>query len=268
MRTFVIGLILFISLVCGATKTSKEMRDAMLDKIGYYSDYAKVIMQDRIADQERIDELDSFIDKLKDERKEAAKTELPLRQPYKIMNPRLANLVAKGDLYNKVAKRDHTHVPNTSPNELMYMKQLQRSVKNANKALSRPAQLPSNTSKRLGDLQSLVDQMDRITRNLKSPAKEATYQHAHAQSRMLHRLDHMLDKTNGRLEQAKQEKFENMLNTMMHYHLNDPHYYDELHDHLLEHHLARLVMKVILLITSLTTFCITDWVLILLMKIK
>ena len=164
MRTFVIGLILFISLVCGATKTSKEMRDAMLDKIGYYSDYAKVIMQDRIADQERIDELDSFIDKLKDERKEAAKTELPLRQPYKIMNPRLANLVAKGDLYNKVAKRDHTHVPNTSPNELMYMKQLQRSVKNANKALSRPAQLTSNTSKRLGDLQSLVDQMDRITR--------------------------------------------------------------------------------------------------------
>ena len=74
---------------------------------------------------------------------------------------------------------------------------------------------------------------------MNSPVKEATYQHAHAQSRMLHRLDHMLDKTNGRLEEAKQQKFENMLNTMMHYHLNDPHYYDELHDHLLEHHLAR-----------------------------
>jgi hypothetical protein len=56
---------------------------------------------------------------------------------------------------------------------------------------------------------------------------------------MLHRLTHALDKTNGRLNEAKQDKFEKMMDTMMHHHLNDPHYYDELHDHLLSHHLSR-----------------------------
>jgi len=236
MRSSIAFLLL---VVCIHAASTDEMKDAMMDALRVYSPYGANIVQDRINDQSRALEMESYVDFLKNMRDEATANELPLRQPYKIMNPALANLVAKSDFYYNTAQRDHTHVPNTSPNEMMFMRKLQQSAKSANRALSKQPELPSNTAQRLADLQSLVDKMDRITRNLRSPAKETAYQNAHAQSRMLHRLDHMLDRTNGRLEQAKQEKFENMLNTMMHYHLNDPHYYDELHDHLLEHHLAR-----------------------------
>jgi len=236
MRTF-IGILLLIAGIYAATNA--EIKKNMIDALKIFSPYAATIAEDRINDQSREIEMQNFVDYLKDMRKAAAAPEQPLKQPYKINNPALAKLVARGEFYYNTAQRDHTHVPNTSPNEMMFMRQLQQSAKSANRALNKERELPSNTSKRLADLESLVNQMDRITRNLRSPAKEATYQQAHAQSRMLHRLDHMLDKTNGRLERAKQEKFENMLNTMMHYHLNDPHYYDELHDHLLEHHLAR-----------------------------
>lgn len=225
--------------VCTAALSDSQVKSALLDVLKSYNTYASTILSDRINDQSRVANLDNYIHALKKERNTMQNPQAPLRQPYKIMTPSLANLISKAKEYTTTAVRDHTHVPNTSTSELMLMRGLQQKTKSANRALRDTQQMPSDTSRRLASLESLVSTMDRITRNLQSPEKEATFQHAHAQSRMLHRLDHMLDKTNGRLEEAKQRKFENMMNTMMHYHLNDPHYYDELHDHLLAHHLSR-----------------------------
>ena len=161
MRT-VISLLLLICAI-GAI-TDAQLQDSLLSSLRTFSPYAGNVAEDRMNTQRRENEMEDFVHHLKKLRNESTTRDIPLRQPFKIMNPALANLVAKSEFYYNTAQRDHTHVPNTSPNEMMFMRQLQHSAKNANKALNKPRELPSNTSKRLSDLQSLVDQMDRITR--------------------------------------------------------------------------------------------------------
>jgi len=230
----IVLLVLCLSLTCFADELSDSV-----NRVRQVNPFAADTIVDRLRVQKDSYNLDKLIAQERSNLQDYTTPVPPLKTPFKVMTPSLNNLIVRAQRYTNTAKQEHTHVPNTSTSEMMFMQQLQHTAKKADKALNKPVVNSADTSARLQSLQRLVNQMSRISANLKSPEKEQAYTHAHAQSRMLHRLSHVMDKTNGRLEAAKQHKFNTMLDTMVHHHLNDPHYYDELHDHLLAHHLAR-----------------------------
>jgi len=70
--------------------------------------------------------------------------------------------------------------------------------------------------------------------------QQAMYARSAGQSQMLHRMAHAIDRLaiNSQNDFDRKVKYDTMMNTLMHDHLNDPRYHDPLHDHLLAHHLA------------------------------
>ena len=94
------------------------------------------------------------------------------------------------------------------------------------------------SSAELGALKGVLDQSNMLGDILESPAQTALHQHAHAQSRTLHRLSHVLEQMNENADEDRQRRNDDMMSVLLHAHLEDPEYHDSLHDHLLAHHLS------------------------------
>jgi len=111
----------------------------------------------------------------------------------------------------------------------------------------------NHLNKRLDPKPKSFTEQERIVRDkelqdllyIPQPAEEteeqqAMFARAAGQSQMLHRVAHAIDRlaVNSQNDFDRKVKYDNMLNTLMHDHLNDPRYHDTLHDHLLAHHLG------------------------------
>lgn len=71
--------------------------------------------------------------------------------------------------------------------------------------------------------------------------QEEMFARSNAQSQMLHRMAHAIDRLalNTQNDFARKVGYDRTMNALMHQHLEDPRYHDGLHDHLLAHHLTQ-----------------------------
>lgn len=71
--------------------------------------------------------------------------------------------------------------------------------------------------------------------------QEEMFARSSAQSQMLHRMVHAIDRLalNTQNDFARKVSYDRTMNELMHQHLADPRFHDGLHDHLLAHHLTQ-----------------------------
>jgi hypothetical protein len=127
----------------------------------------------------------------------------------------------------------------STPEEMMLFQRLLGGLKRTSRKRDAEPAMHEASQVEIDSLQRLADQVNLVANDLESPEENALHAHAHAQSRMLHRMNHVMDAMSGEMESEKQRHYEDMMSTLLHQHLADPDYHDSLHDHLLAHHLAR-----------------------------
>jgi len=126
----------------------------------------------------------------------------------------------------------------STPQEMMLFQQLLSGIKRTSRKKDAAPAMHTASPQQLNAIQSLTDQINEVSNTLESPEQNALHQHAHAQSRLLHRMNHVLDAMGDELDSEKKRNYEEMMTTLMHQHLSDPDYHDSLYDHLLAHHLV------------------------------
>lgn len=129
--------------------------------------------------------------------------------------------------------------PGQSPEEMMLYHKLLSGLKRTSRSShATPAMRPAS-QEQLDALSRLTQQLHDVSSVLESPETNALHRQAHGQSRLLHRMTHVMDAMSGEMSASRQRHYESLLNTLLDQHLSDPDYHDSLHDHLLAHHLLR-----------------------------
>jgi len=123
----------------------------------------------------------------------------------------------------------------SSPEEMMlYHKLLSGLKRTSRKSYAEPAMRQADQSE-LNALSHLTNQMHSIADALESPEENVLHRNAHAQSRMLHRMNHVLEAMGDEMDAKKQAHYERMMSVLLKQHLSDPDYRDSLYYHLADH---------------------------------
>jgi hypothetical protein len=134
--------------------------------------------------------------------------------------------------------KPHKPQPGSSPQEMMLFHQLFESLRKSPRPASAiPVERPVHKDQ-LRAYERLMEQAHNLGDELESPEATVLHHHAHAQSRVLHRLSHLMETMNDGMDEKRARRYDDMLTVLMHHHLDDPDYHDPLHDHLLAHHLS------------------------------
>ena len=130
----------------------------------------------------------------------------------------------------------------SSPEEMMlYQKLLSGLKRTSRKSTAEPAMREANQNE-LNAMSHLTDQIHSIATVLESPEENALHRNAHAQSRMLHRMNHVMDAMSDEMDAQKRGHYERMMSVLLQQHLSDPDYHDSLFDHL-HHHQRALKLR-------------------------
>jgi len=116
----------------------------------------------------------------------------------------------------------------STPEEMMLFQQLLSGIKRTSRKKDAAPAMHTASNTQLNTIQALTDQINEVSNSLESPEQNALHQHAHAQSRLLHRMNHVLDAMGDELDSEKKRNYEDMMTTLMHQHLSDPDYHDSL----------------------------------------
>ena len=126
-----------------------------------------------------------------------------------------------------------------SPEEMMLYHKLLSGLKRTSRSSRAVPALRAASQEQVAALSGLTEQINALSRGLESAEVGELHRRAHAQSRLLHRMTHVLDAMGDELSAGKRRHYETLLSTLLDQHLSDPDYRDGLSPHLLAHHLVR-----------------------------
>jgi hypothetical protein len=231
MKSAFLLLAIFLGIVCAQIPNDLNLK---------YDPYTNSHINQIIFSADRQNDLMDMSDRVERMIRRVATTPPPPPRANPVLSPLFDDLVKSLGGVKKVLDKEHTEHPADDPAQMKMYGKLMSNLRKSHRRLDFSAPKPAATSKEIGAIKNLIYQQSQVESRAETPEQLAMHQKAHAQSRIIHRLSHAVERMSDTFDDDQRERYEHMLALLMHGHLSDPYYHDDpLHDHLLAHHIAR-----------------------------